>query len=472
MNDQSHFRHCRRAAFLWVTALSLPAIAPLHAQASRNTDKLGDEVVARTQEYIRINTTNPPGNESKTTEFFARIFTQEGIPFDSASSAPGRGNIWARLKGGSEPALVLLHHMDVVPADPQYWDVDPFAATIKDGVLYGRGTLDTKSLGIAELEAFLSLQRSKTPLKRDVIFIATADEEAGASFGAGWLVKNHPEAFKGAGMVLNEGGGGAIEDGRESFSIEVTQKVPLWLKFTATGKPGHGSRPPVASAVNRLVRALDRLQTYEFEPRVLPAVDTYFKGLAKNAAPGWKSAYQNIAATAADRSALLILQLGHPELAALLRNACSITMLRASTKINVVPPEAEAQVDCRLLPDQDQAAFLNQMTAIINDPAIRIERIMGFSAAVSPTDNPLYRAIAEVTTRHFPKATVTPAVQTGFTDSHFFRDLGIASYGYAPYLIPAADESGVHGNNERISIENLRRGAPILLEIVEAVARK
>jgi len=141
--------------------------------------------VAKTQEYIRINTTNPPGNESKTVDFFARIFAQEGIPFDTASSAPGRGNIWARLKGGSEPALVLLHHMDVVPADPQYWDVDPFAATIKDGALYGRGTLDTKSLGIAELEAFLSLHRSKTPLRRDVIFIATADEEAGASFGAG-----------------------------------------------------------------------------------------------------------------------------------------------------------------------------------------------------------------------------------------------------------------------------------------------
>ena len=472
MNERSHFSCCRRTAVLCFAAFALPALAPLHAQASGNKDKLGDEVVARTQEYIRINTTNPPGNESKTAEFFARIFGQEGIPFDTASSAPGRGNIWARLKGGSEPALVLLHHMDVVPADPRYWDVDPFAATIKDGMLYGRGTLDTKSLGIAEMEAFLSLHRSKTPLKRDVIFIATADEEAGASFGAGWLVKNHPEAFKGAGMVLNEGGGGSVEDGREAFSIEVTQKVPLWLKLTSTGKPGHGSRPPVASSVNRLIRALDRLQSYEFEPRVLPAVDVYFKGLAKSAAPGWKDAYQNVSGLAADRNALLLLQIEHPDLAALVRNTCSITMLHASPKINVVPPEAEAQVDCRLLPDQDQAAFINQLTAAINDPGIRIERIMGFTAAVSPTDNPLYRAIAEVTARHFPKATVTPAVQTGFTDSHFFRDLGIASYGYGPYLIPPGDESGVHGNNERISIENLRRGAPILLEIVEAVARR
>jgi acetylornithine deacetylase/succinyl-diaminopimelate desuccinylase-like protein len=457
---------------LCLLTCAVPAFAPMYAQNPGNTDKPGDEVVARTQEYIRINTTNPPGNETKTADFFARIFAREGIPFDTASSAPGRGNIWARLKGGSEPALVLLHHMDVVPADPQYWDVDPFAAAVKDGMLYGRGTLDTKSLGIAELEAFLALYRAKTPLKRDVIFIATADEEAGATFGAGWLVKNHPEAFKGAGMVLNEGGGGSVEDGREEFSIEVTQKVPLWLKLISTGKPGHGSRPPVSSAVNRLVRALDRLQTYEFEPRVLPAVDTYFKGLAKNAASEWKDAFQNLSKTAADRNALLRLQIERPDLAALLRNTCSITMLQASPKINVVPPEAEAQVDCRLLPDQDQAAFISQLTAIINDPGMRIERIMGFTAAVSPTDNPLYRAIADVTARHFPKATVTPAVQTGFTDSHFFRDMGIASYGYYPYLIPVGDASGVHGNNERISIENLRRGAPILLEIVEAVARK
>jgi len=472
MNDRNDFSHWRRAALLCVAALAFPAFAPMYAQTPANTGKLGDEAVARTQEYIRINTTNPPGNETKTAEFFARIFTQEGIPFDTASSAPGRGNIWARLKGGSEPALVLLHHMDVVPADPRYWDVDPFAATVKDGMLYGRGALDTKSLGIAELEAFLALHRAKTPLRRDVIFIATADEEAGASFGAGWLVKNHAEAFKGAGMVLNEGGGGSVEDGREDFSIEVTQKVPLWLRLVSTGKPGHGSRPPVSSAVNRLVRALDRLQTYEFEPRVIPAVDTYFKGLAKNAASEWKDAYQNMSKTAADRNALLRLQIEHPDLAALVRNTCSTTMLQASNKINVVPPEAEAQVDCRLLPDQDQPAFMREMTAVINDPAIRIERIMGFTAAVSPTDNPLYRAIAEVTARHFPKATVTPAIQTGFTDSHFFRDLGIASYGYEPYLIPEGDASGVHGNNERISIENLRRGAPILLEIVEAVARK
>ncbi len=463
----------RRLAALAVAALcGFAAPTALSAQPSTDMAKLQDEAVQRAQEYLRINTTNPPGNEAETMKFFAKIFTQEGIPFDTASSAPGRGNIWARIKGGSEPALVLLHHMDVVPADPKYWDVDPFAATIRNGDIYARGALDTKTLGIVELEAFLAIHRSKVPLNRDVIFMATADEEAGGSFGAGWVTKNHPEAFKGAGMVLNEGGSGSVDDGRQEFGIEVTQKVPFWLKVVSTGRPGHGSSPPVASAVNRLIRAMDNLQNYEFAPRIVPAVDAYFKALSRNAAPEWKDAFQDMAKAVQDRNTLLRLQLESPGWAALTRNTCSITMLQASNKINVIPPEAEAQLDCRLLPDQDHAAFIQELHRIFNDPGLKIEQIMGFTPAVSSTDNPLYKAITDVTLRHYPKANIVPEVSTGFTDSHFFRDLGVASYGYAPFLIPASQESGVHGNNERISVENIRTGTVMMLEIVQAVARQ
>ncbi len=170
--------------------------------------------------------------------FFAQIFAREGIPFDTAVSAAGRGNVWARLKGsGDAPALLLLSHMDVVPADTAYWHAPPFAAEVRSDTVYARGALDTKTLGIVELEAFLALHRLKVPLDRDVIFMATADEEAGGFYGAGWVVKHHPEAFRGAGMLLNEGGMGTVSDGREQFGIEVTQKVPLWLKLTSTGVP-------------------------------------------------------------------------------------------------------------------------------------------------------------------------------------------------------------------------------------------
>jgi acetylornithine deacetylase/succinyl-diaminopimelate desuccinylase-like protein len=264
---------------LFVSALLALVSTPGAAQQAIDVAKLQDDAVRHTREYLRINTTNPPGNEVETMRWFARILQQEGIPFDTASSAPGRGNIWARLKGGNQPALVLLHHMDVVPADPKYWSNDPFTATTitgaspKDSLIVGRGALDTKTLGIVQLEAFLAMHRAKVPLERDVIFIATADEEAGGTFGAGWLVKNHPEAFRGAGLLLNEGGDGTLgTDGKMQFAIEVTQKTPLWLKLTSVGKPGHGSTPPPASAVNRLIRALDRLQNYEFAPRVIPAV--------------------------------------------------------------------------------------------------------------------------------------------------------------------------------------------------------
>jgi acetylornithine deacetylase/succinyl-diaminopimelate desuccinylase-like protein len=461
------------------TRLAAPFVLAfaLRAAAQQPTDlaKLQDEAVRRTHEYLRINTTNPPGNEVETMRWFARIFAQEGIPFDTAVSAPGRGNIWARLKGGSQPALVLLHHMDVVPADSKYWSTDPFAAATvmagKDSMIAGRGALDTKTLGVVELEAFLALHRAKIPLDRDVIFMATADEEAGGNFGAGWVVKNHPEAFKGAGLLLNEGGDGMLtDDGKVQFSIEVTQKTPFWVKLTSVGKPGHGSTPAPATAVNRLVRALDRLQTYEFAPRVVPAVKSYLGALAPAQSPKWREGFADPAKLIADRNTLLELQIEQPDIAALLRNTCSITMLRASSKINVIPPDAEAQVDCRLLPDQDHAAFLREHAGAINDPSIAIDTIIAFTAAVSSTESPLYRGIVDVVRRNYPAASIAPAVSTGFTDSHWFRDLGIASFGFAPFVIPAADEGGVHGNNERISVDNIRKGTAMMLDLVRGVA--
>jgi acetylornithine deacetylase/succinyl-diaminopimelate desuccinylase-like protein len=470
----TYFRHhfvCSQAVAFRVacTVAAFATVSRLSAQTAIDTTKLEDDAVQRTTEYIRLNTTNPPGNEVQTMRFFARILQQEGIAFDTASSAPGRGNIWARLKGGSKPALVLLHHMDVVPADPKYWDADPFAATVKNGEIYGRGTLDTKTLGIVELEAFLALHRSHATLDRDVIFMATADEEAGGVFGAQWVVQHHPEAFRGAGFLINEGSEGSVDGSRQSFAIEVTQKTPFWIKLTTTGKPGHGSTPPPASAVNRLIRALYRLQTYEFAPRIVPAVATYFAAIAPSASPKWKDLLANPSSLIADRNALAELQIDLPGLAALTHNTCSITGLQGSNKINVVPPEAQALVDCRLLPDQDHEAFLREFTGVLNDPEIKIEKIIDFTPAVTATNTPLYDAIVAVVHRHFPEASIAPSVETGFTDSHWFRDLGIACYGFAPFLVPEAEESGVHGNNERLSVENIRRGTQMMLEIVTRV---
>ena len=458
----------RSSAFLFVACALASRVA---AQSPAELQRLQDEAVQRGREYLRINTSNPPGNEAETMRWFARILQQEGIPFDTVTTAPGRGNIWARLKGGPEPALVLLHHMDVVPADPRYWDVDPFSADLRAGDIYGRGALDTKLLGIAHFQAFIALHRLKVALNRDVIFMATADEEAGGALGAGWIVKNRPEAFRGAGFVLNEGGNATVQEGRQQFGIEVTQKVPLWLKLISTGNPGHGSQPQVSSSVSRLVRALERIRTYEFAPRIVPAADAYFKGLAPNAGP-LQAAFQDMAKAVQDRNFLLKLQADAPALAALTRNTCSITMLEGSNKVNVVPPEATAQIDCRTLPDQDHNAFIAELAAVINDPAIRIEKVLGFVPAVSPQDNITYRAMVDVTRKHFPQSVVIPYIQTGFTDSHFFRGLGIPSYGYSPFLIPAEQSVLLHGNNERMSEANLRRGTAIMLEVVQRIVQR
>ncbi len=447
-------------------ALALALVAGACSSGARGAE---DPLVERLQAYLRINTTNPPGNESRTADFFAQIFEAEGIPYETAESAPGRGNIWARLEGGPEPALILLHHMDVVPADTAYWTADPFGAEIRDGYVYGRGAQDTKTLGILQLEAFLALKRAGRPLNRPVIFMATADEEAGGSMGAGWLVANRPELFEDAGLLLNEGGGGSATGGRPVFEIEVTQKVPLWLHVTARDRPGHGSLPRTTSSVTRLIASLERLRTHAFEPHLVPAVETYLRGRAAAGIGPFADRLADPAAAVHDGAFLAELQERNPFLAAITRNTCSITRLEGSNKINVVPPEAWAELDCRLVPDQDPAAFIDELRGVLNDSTIEIEKIMGFSPAVSGTDTDLYRAIEAVTLEHFPDAVVLPAVQTGFTDSHFTRDLGIASYGFSPTLNTAEDEAGVHGNNERVTIENVRRGAEMMREIVERI---
>ncbi|MEJ2088413.1 MAG: M20/M25/M40 family metallo-hydrolase, partial [Gammaproteobacteria bacterium] len=374
---------------------------------------------------------------------------------------------WARLEGGDEPALVLLNHMDVVPADQRYWSTDPFAGTVRDGYIYGRGALDMKGLGIVQLQAFLALHAGGKRLNRDVIFVATADEEAGGAYGAGWLVQNRPEIFEGVGYLLNEGGGGTTIGDDTVFTVELTQKVPLWLRLIAHGNPGHGSTPQTETAVTRALRAGDRLARTRFPARVIPAVQAMFEGMAPYQDGDLQARYADIGNAIKDPEFMQYLQLTNPRQHALLRNTCSLTRMQGSSKINVVPTEAIIELDCRLLPDQDPQTFIDELALIINDPNIEIEKIMGFTPAVSGPDNPLYRLITDVYKRHYPGAVVVPGVTTGFTDSHFFRDLGIVSYGFGTFVVPIADGRGVHGNNERVSVENMEQGTELMIDLLE-----
>ena len=196
--------------FSGLSVLFCLALTSVHAVAQSGAPQsIEDEAVAWLQEFVRIDTVNPPGNEYRAVEFYSRIFEAEGIAFETAESAPGRGNIWARLEGGDEPALILLQHTDVVPADMAYWTTEPLSGELRDGYILGRGARDMKGTGISHLAAFLSLHRAGLPLNRDVVFVASADEEAGGDFGVGWLIENRPQIFEGAGLLLNEGGSGS-----------------------------------------------------------------------------------------------------------------------------------------------------------------------------------------------------------------------------------------------------------------------
>lgn len=421
--------------------------------------------------YLRIDTVNPPGNESRGVAYLAKLLEAAGIEYETAESAPGRGNIWARIPGGRKPALVLLHHIDVVPSNQDYWDTEPLSGEIRDGYLYGRGALDTKGLGIAQLEAFLALHASGRKPSRDVIFLATADEEAGGEFGAGYMVREHASLFRKVGFLLNEGGGGSQTPGGPLFSVEATQKVPLWLKLVARGNPGHGSAPQAETAVTRLVRALHRISQTKFPARAHPAVADMFAGLAPFQMGGQVAKFAQIEESVKDANFLAQLQLDNPPLHALLRNTCSMTRLQGSAKINVVPAEVTAELDCRLLPDQDPAEFTKELAVIINDPAVEIEKLMGFSPAVSSIDTALFKEITELLTERYPGSRILPSVAGGFTDSHFFRDMGIVSYGFAPFVLPPEDRRGIHGNNERILVSQLEQGTATFIELLRRFTR-
>ena len=446
----------RKALIALALLISLSLSFPIHA----------DQSVTWLQQYLAIDTVNPPGNEFRGVAFLANILEGAGIPFETAESAPGRGNIWARLKGGNEPALILLHHIDVVPADAKYWDVPPLSGEIKDDYIYGRGAIDTKGLGIAQLSSFLALKDSGKKLNRDVILMATADEEAGGFYGAGWLLENRPEIFDGVGYLVNEGGSAMLLDDMPAFNIEVTQKVPLWLRLTATDIPGHGSAPRTTSSVKRILRAGARVADTRFKRRAIPEVQAYFAALAPFQ-DGQRQVMMSDISKAVDNEAFMFtLQMEEPWRAALLSNTCSPTTLMGSSKINVVPPTAKLELDCRLLPDEEPLQFLSELATIINDDNIKITKIMGFTPAISKTDTPLYDAIAYAATSNMENAVLIPSISTGFTDSHFFRDVGIVSYGFAPFLYLEGEATGVHGNNERISIENLRRGTKIMTDFL------
>jgi acetylornithine deacetylase/succinyl-diaminopimelate desuccinylase-like protein/endonuclease/exonuclease/phosphatase family metal-dependent hydrolase len=443
-----------------------------HAVQQIDWPRYQDMAVDLMQQYLRIDTSNPPGNELEAAKFFKRIFDQNGIDNEIFEYKPGRANIIARLKGnGSKRPIILLSHMDVVTAEPASWGVDPFSAVIRNGYIYGRGALDMKNEGLLHLMTMILLKREGPPLARDVIFLGTADEEVNDE-GSLWMIANKSDLFKNAEYLLTEGGDNLLENGEVKIvGVDVAEKAPFWLRLTATGLPGHGSRPVADSATNRLIRAMSRILDWETPVKLLPAVEKYFKDIAALQSEPLRSQFANIRESLRDPAFVKSLT-SQREYNFLLRNTISITMLSGSKQTNVIPNAATCNIDVRLLPGESPDEFLKALTAVIADPAIKIENVNRFKPPNSSSvDTELFSLISRATKANHPKAVVTTKMLSGYTESQLYRQLGIIAYGWAPFYTTPEDDEGVHGNNERISVTNIRQGTREFYEVVRDISR-
>jgi acetylornithine deacetylase/succinyl-diaminopimelate desuccinylase-like protein len=434
---------------------------------------LGDETVELLRRYLQIDTTNPPGNEVAGARFLAEVLTREGIESETIEAGPGRASLRARLPGdGSLGGIVLHHHIDVVYADRRYWTVDPFGGVIADGYLYGRGAIDMKSTGILHLAALLALKRAGVPLKRDLVFLATADEEAGSEFGAQFIADRRPDWLAGAEYAISEIGLIQMHSGLTAplASIVISEKTGLPITLTARGEPGHGSMPWPDTAPNRLVRALDRLLAAERLPRVLPEVQEFFSRMVAVLPAEQAAGYDDLARSLRD-PAFRELFYANRQYAAMVRTTFAVTMLRGSAKSNVIPPEATAQIDCRMLAGDDPEEIAGWVRRAVADPNVQVQFARDPKIPnLSPPDTELYKAMADTLRRRAPGAVVAPMILVAFTDNWVFRRAGLHGYGFSPFVIEEEELQRIHGNDERISLENLREGVRAYTELLLNVA--
>ena len=434
---------------------------------------LGDETVDLLRRYLTIDTTNPPGNEIAGTRFLAEVLARDGIESETIEAAPGRASLRARLAGdGSLGGIVLHHHIDVVYADRRYWTVDPFGGVIADGYLYGRGAIDMKSTGILHLAAMLALKRGRVPLKRDLVFLATADEEAGSEFGAQFIADRRREWLAGAEYAISELAAIQTHPSLKAplGAIVISEKTGLALVLTARGEPGHGSMPWPDTAPNRLVRALHRLLEAERPTRVLPEVQEFFSRVSGLMTAGSGAGYDDLERSLRDPE-FRARFVSNRQYAAMVRTTFAVTMLRGSEKSNVIPPEATAQLDCRMLAGDDPEEIAAWVRGVIADEHVQVTIAREPKIPnLSPPDTELYKAMSDALQRRAPGVVVAPMILVAFTDNWVFRRCGLHGYGFSPFILDDAEVQRIHGNDERISLENLREGARIYTEMLMKVA--
>jgi acetylornithine deacetylase/succinyl-diaminopimelate desuccinylase-like protein len=464
------FRRLALLSSLLPTALGAQPRAPV-PRTPIDWPTIEREGVALLRDYLRLNSTNPPGNELEAARFLRDFLGKQGIEaqiLDTAELGAGRANLYARVKGnGSKRAIALVHHMDVVPATASTWSVPPFSGELKDGFIYGRGALDMKSEGIAQLMAVVALKRGGVPLARDLVIVANADEEWGSK-GALTFADRHADLLRDVEFLFTEGGSNSVRNDTLRFrGIGVSEKRTFWQRLTVRGTPSHGSRPTKDNPVPRLVAALDRLAKYETPLHVTPGVDRYFRDISRDYQGERRGWLQDVSKALADPRAREWI-LSDVYWNAILRNTISLTGLQGSNKTNVIPPEASAEVDIRLLPDQDPDSMLATLRAVVADTAVKFTPlIVPKTPFESSTDTDFFRAVERTSRERDPGAFVTSSMLTGATDRPMYRRLGIQVYGLDPFRTNDVDyQRGVHGNDERISVVNFLSGVRFLYDVL------
>jgi acetylornithine deacetylase/succinyl-diaminopimelate desuccinylase-like protein len=431
-----------------------------------------DESLELFRTLLRFDTTNPPGDEIEAARWLEELFRSEGIDVQVLESAPGRGNVVARLHGdgtGGDPIL-LSAHLDVVPADADRWTHPPFAAEIHDGFLWGRGTIDMKNMAAMEVTTMLLLHRLGADLKRDVIFAGVADEEAGCEFGSLYLARNHPELIRGEYAISEIGGFTQHVGGVRFYPVQVAEKGMCWMTIRAEGTSGHGSLPASDNPIAKIARAAELLDAVRLPHHRTSVVDRFIRTLADHQPfPNSVILRSLLSPSLSD----LVLDKIFPEESlvatfdAALHNTATPTILRGGTKVNQVPNVAELQVDGRLLPGQTGEDLVREIRAVIGvEYDIRIDREL--PAVVGDAEDPIAGLIKDILERHDPGAIVVPTMIPGFTDAKAYDELGMKCWGFSPVKLPEGLRFAemFHGVDERIPVEGYKFGVKALFELV------
>jgi acetylornithine deacetylase/succinyl-diaminopimelate desuccinylase-like protein len=462
-------------AFAWFIFLGGNARAQT-TSAQPDLAKLSGEAQGWLADMIRINTSNPPGNEMAVAKYVSAILQKEGISNEVVEILPGRGVVIGRLQAGPLPdpanALLLVAHQDTVGVDPTKWSVDPFGAVIRDGYLYGRGSIDDKGMLAANLATMVALKRTGARLGRDVIFLATADEEGHGAASIKVVIEKYWDKIACA-YALNEGGRVALKDGKVQYvGIQASEKVRYNVIVTATGPSGHGSMPRPDNAVVHLAAAIAKLGTYQVPADPNTITRRYFEQLAKieeNDTAKWMRALEQ-----PERADLAVKHLSEesPMWNSMLRDSVVPTIINAGFRNNVIPSEATANLNVRMLPGHSIDELIGQFGKLVSDPQIRFQLAPdpGENAPPSDITTPLYKTIERIAPQDFPGAIALPFLSTGATDSAYLRLHKVQAYGLDPFPLTESDDARMHGDDERIPLDSFRKGVIFLYHVVSDFA--